>query len=497
MSTAVEEISEATLEEIIKAQTAGIYESTGVWSYDLSGLVSQVPVVTPFRDIVARETPKDGNPFAVWRSIMNVNSAQPDPSMGIDMAANEVQISEQDFQAKYMPTGYAGLVTQDAYDFGKGYADPYAVSTFQTLNQCLIGDDRKQLGAQSFPLAAAATPTLTQHATGGTIGAVQVYVGVAARTGSGYFYGSGNSQGSSNNTTFGSGSTNSITATVTAIRGAFCYDWFVSSNGTTWFYYTSTSVNAVTVTSVITQNQAVPTSTLPDISTNWKGVLGAVPTYLSTGDNGSGNGKDYDGFVATLTGDYTPNGQWAQSGTATPNPSVWKSLDGAALTLSGGSIAEIETYLFLALWNQVKCSPTALMMHANQAQEIANLVLGTNSATTFLNTDSSGRINVTAGGRVGKIINTPAGGKEVPIEVHVSLPPGTIMARTDRVPFPQAQITNVIAQRCLRDTVQFEYAVARIPGVVGGGPRKEYEIRSNSAFVNRAPVAMGMIQNIA
>lgn len=496
MSTAVEEMSDATLQQFRKSQTAGIYESTGVWSYDLSDLVSLVPVVTPFRDIVARETPKDGNPFAVWRSIMNVNSAQPDPSMGIDMAANEVQISEQDFQAKYMPTGYSGNVTQDSFDFAKGYSDVYAVETFQVLNQCLIGDDRKELCAQSFPLAAAAAPTLTQHGTGGTIGTVQVFVGVAARTGSGYYYGSGNSQGNSNNTTFGSGSTNSITAAVAAIRGAVSYDWFVSSNGTTWWYYTSTSVNTVTITSAITSNQPIPTSTLPSISTNWKGVLGAFPTYLATGDNGSGNPKDYDGFLATLSGDYSSNGQWAQPGTQTANPSVYKSLDGAALTLSGGSIAEIENNLFLPLWNSVQCSPTAIMLNAAQAQEIASLVLGSGSATTFLNTDSSGRINVTAGGRVGKIINTPAGGKEVPIEVHVSLPPGTIVARTDRVPFPQAKITNVLAQRCLRDTVQFEYAAARIPGVVGGGPRKEFEIRSNSSFVNRAPVAMGVLSNV-
>jgi hypothetical protein len=89
----------------------------------------------------------------------------------------------------------AGLVTQDAFDLAKGYADPYAVATFNVLNQVLIGDDRKLLGGQAFALAAATAPTITQHATGGTIGAVTPYVGVAGRTGSGYYYGSGNSQG--------------------------------------------------------------------------------------------------------------------------------------------------------------------------------------------------------------------------------------------------------------------------------------------------------------
>ena len=497
MSAPAAQITEETLAAISKAQTSGILESSGFYSYDLSELVSLIPVVTPFRDLVSRKKSTDGNPYAVWRAIMNLNSSQPDPSMGFDFAANEVQYLEQDFQARYKPTGYAGLVTQDAFDLATGYADPYAISTFQTLNQVLIGDDRKQMGAQSFALAPPAAPVVTQHATGGSIGAVSLYIGVAARTGSGYYYGSGNSQGTSSVvSTFGSGATNSVTVTATAVRGAVCYDWFYSANGTTWFYYTTTTTNAVTVTSTIGSNNALPT-TLPDLSTSWKGTANAVPTISTAADNGSANANDYDGFLATLAGDYNGQGQWVQSGTGTANPSVWNSLNGAGLTLTGGTITEIEQFLFLTLWNSVKCSPTAVMMNAVQAQEVANLILGQNSATTFLNTDASGRISVVAGGRVGEIVNAPAGGVTVPIEVHVSLPPGTIVARTDRVPFPQANISSVLEQRCLRDTAQFDYGVSRVANTAGGGPRKEFEIRSVSSFINRAPVAMAALSNVA
>jgi hypothetical protein len=492
----MQDVTEETLEAITKAQTSGILESTGIYSYDLASLVTLIPVVTPFRDHVSRKQSPDGNPFAVWRAIMNLTNSQPDPSMGFDFAANEAVFSEQDFQAKYKPTGLAGLVTQDAFDLAKGYADPYAVATFNVLNQVLIGDDRKLMGAQSFPLAAASAPTLTQHTTGGSIGALTAYVGVAARTGSGYYYGSGNSQGASANTVIASGTTNSVTATTPAVRGAVCYDWFYSANGTTWFYSTTTTTNTVTLTNTISSNNALP-ATLPDLSTSWKGTANAVPTYLGSGDNGSANANDYDGFLASLSGDYSSVGQWVQPGTATTNPSVFNSLNGAALTLAGGSIAEIENLLFLPLWNQVKCSPTAIMMNAAQAQEIANLVLASNSATTFLNTDASGRISVTAGGRVGEIVNAPAGGVTVPIEVHVSLPPGTIIARSDRVPFPQANIASVLEYRALRDMAQFDYGISRIANAAGGGPRKEFEIRSVGAFVNRAPVAAGVLSNVA
>lgn len=499
MSTAAQEISEETLGALRKAQTAGIYESTGFYSYDLSGLVSLVPVVTPFRDHVARVQSPDGNPFAVWRAVMDVTKSQPDLSMGFDFAANEVQISEQDFQSRYKPTGLAGFVTQDSFDLARGYADPYEVETFQVLNQVLIGDDRKLLCAQSFALAAAAAPVLTQHATGGTLSNTTYYVGVAGRTGSGYYFGSGNSQGNSNSTTFASGSTNSITATVTAQRGAVAYDWFLATASTgPWNYYTTTTTNTATITTPITSANALPT-TLPDLqNTFWQGSnASATPTYNASADNGSANAKDYDGFLSSLSGDYNASGQWVQPGTGTANPAIFNSLDGAALTLSGGSVAEVENKLFLPIWNQVKCSPTCLMMNAAQAQEIANLVLGSGSATTFLNTDSQGRISVTAGGRVGEIVNAPAGGVTVPIEVHVSLPPGTIIARTDRVPFPQANISSVLECRTLRDTSQFDYGVSRVAGTQGGGPRREFEIRSVSAFINRAPVAAGVLSNIS
>jgi hypothetical protein len=498
LSTALDNVTEETLSAITKAQTTGILENTGIYSYDLSGLVSLIPVVTPFRDIVSRTASPDGNPYAVWRAIMDLTNAQPDPSMGFDYAANEVNFLEQDFQARYKPTGFAGLVTQDAYDLAKGYADPYAVATFQVLNQILIADDRKLLGGQSFPLARPAAPTLTQSATGGTIGSVTVHVGVAARTGSGYYYGSGNSRGNSASTTFAAGAANSVTAIVPFVRGALAYDWFYSADGTTWHYYTTTTTNTVKITKTITASQALPSSqTVPDMSSSWKGNANAVPTYNSAADNGSANPRDYDGFIASLTGDYNGAGQWVQPGTATPNPSIWNSLDGAALTLAGGSITEIENLLFLPLWQQVKTSPTAIMVNAVQAQQIANLVLGSSSATTFLNTDASGRISVTAGGRVGEIVNTPAGGVTVPIEVHTSLPPGTIMARTDRVPFPQANISSVLEYRSLRDTAQFDYGISRVANTAGGGPRKEFEIRSVGAFVNRAPVAMATLSNVA
>jgi hypothetical protein len=486
--------TEATLSALQKAQSTGIVTATGAWEYDLTGVVSLIPVVTPFRNKVPREAnTQHGSPFAIWRAFVDVTRSQARPTPGNDYAANEVLFYEQDFQAKYRPVALAGLVTQDALDYGKGLFDAYAKATMGTLNQTLIGEEKILIGGQSFALVQAPVPTLTASTSAGSIATGTVYVGVAARTSSGYYYG-GNSRGNSASVAV-TGPTASVIASIPATKGAAAYDWFYSANGTTWFYVRTTTVATTVITATTAANGVPSVVANPDIAS-------AVPTYNAAADNGSapldgsGNPSEFDGLIASITGDYNAAGQFVTSGTATANPAVFVDGGGTALTLSGGSITQIEN-LFQQVWNTVKCSPTALMMNAVQAQEVANLILGSTSATTFLTTDAANRLSTTAGGRVGQIINTPAGGIEVPIEVHPYLPPGTIIARTDEVPFAESEITSVFAVRTLRDYTQFEYGISRNAGSVGGGPRKEFEIRSIEAFINRAPVAQAILVNIA
>ena len=489
MTSTIDQQTEDTLALIAKAQTTGITSSTGVQSYDLAGIVSLIPVVHPLRDVLPRVASNEGNKIAIWRAFLNLTSSQPSPLPGLDYAGNEVLVQEQDFQSPYANIAYAGFVTQDALDLAKGLTDPYADQTLQTLNNYLIGEDRVLMGAQNYALAQPGTITKSTATTGGSIAAsTTVYIGVAARTGYGYYYG-GNSQGTSTSQATGSGtSTNTVTGTIAAVKGATAYDWFQSANGTTWYYYTTTTTGTVTMTSVISANNALPSSTVcPDLYTT-------VPTYNGSADNGSAVSTAPNGLIASLTGDYSSAGVWSTPGTQTSNPAVFLDGGGSALTLSGGSIAQVES-LFAGVWNQVKTSPTAIMVNAIDAQNIANLILGSTSATTFLNTDASGRVSAVAGGRVGEVVNTPAGGVTVPIEVHTSLPPGTIIARTDRVPFPSSNISSTIQVRTLRDTSQFDYGINRTSGS-GGGPRKEFEIKSIEALVNYAPVAMASITNV-
>jgi hypothetical protein len=488
MSHALEQTIEETLAEIKKAQTTGFLETTGAYSYDLTGVTHLIPVVTPFREKVSRVKPKNGTPFAIWRAFMDLTRSQPRATPGFDFAANEVLFKEQDFQAKYQPVGLAGLVTQDAYDLAQGLMDPYADTTMQVLSQTLIAEEKLLIGAQSFALAQPGTVTATPSTTGGTVAAsTTIKVSVAARTASGYYYG-GNSQGRA------SGSVTTTGATL---------DRLLDRRG---------------------EGRRRLRLVL---------LLGQRRDELVLHHHHGGVGDDHPD-------DRRQPGRPVHAGAAGRQPDRADAERGGGQRLGAGQRVRRPARVADRRLQQLR--PVRHLRHQQRqrrcldrrrrrgavavrrvghadrdrvraavgvgevladrghaqrrrAQTIANLVLGGSAATTFLNTDASGRINTTAGGRVGQIVNTPAGGVTVPLEVNPYLPPGTIVFRTDHVPFPNAEVGNTLEVRTLRDMTQFEYATNRVAATAGGGPRKEFEIRSVEAFVNRAPVAMGVLTN--
>ena len=149
------------------------------------------------------------------------------------------------------------------------------------------------------------------------------------------------------------------------------------------------------------------------------------------------------------------------------------------------------------IWANVQLSPTAYMINSLQADEISRAILTSGSATTFLPpTDADARTNLAGGGYIGRYINRAAGGVPVMLEVHPRVAPGTIIARTDRVPFPGSNIGTVYEVRCQYDTMRFDYARTWSPGVLGGGPRFDFEVRSNETLINRAPVAQAIVANV-
>ncbi|MEM0142431.1 MAG: hypothetical protein QXL94_00555 [Candidatus Parvarchaeum sp.] len=353
---------------------------------------------------------------------------------------------------------------------------------------------------QNWPVKPPATPTLAPSTTGGTIPATTaVYVAVAYRSGSNFMWGGSTAASPTGTATTGSGSTNSVVATSPATPGAVAWDWYVGSSSSTLYYYTTTTVGNVTITAIPTAAATPPiidslSSLLPGVGVNpasqtpGNGLAPNTDTSYST--------NYYNGVIASSLGDYGPNGP-VQPGTGTPSNAVFIDYGGQTLSSDGASIPLFDQ-INQNLWRNVRLSPTAYMMSGETAQAVTSLLTQASGATMFLPpTDADARTNLAGGGYIGSYINATAGGARVSLEVHPHLPTGTIIARTDRVPFPGSNIGSTFQVRCQYDTMRFDYATNYNPEVVGGGPRFEFEIRSLETLVNTAPSAQAVAVNIA
>lgn len=492
-------VSEETF-DMIKAATSGITTATDLAGIDLQPLVSLVPVDTPFFNSTPRVSASEGALFAYWQALLNINNQQSDVGVPSDQAAALVQIQNQYIFSPFVPLGLGGTVTQDAIAQAKGYADALAVATLETIKQVLIGMDIHQINAQSFALPAIGTISLTTSTTGGSIPTTTtLFIKVAARSGVNYYRGGSGVASAEASLVDGAGSTNSFTATVPAVKGAVAYDWYVSSTTGTEKYYTTTTVNTVVITSIPGTTQNVPS--LPGIFNAGLAGPASVPaadtsfqTYWQNGLLASilgdfASSLDALGVSGTVTNLVTP-------GAGTSQNAYYKSLDGGKLHVQGAALLELDA-LNQAIYDTYQLSPTRFLLASQQINDIANAVLNNPQAVTWLvPTDSDGRARVVAGGAVALYLNKTVNGKPITLELQPHMAPGTIVAVVDEVPFPGANIDQVLSVETQYDFWRFDYGANRAAGA-GGGPRYDFEVRSRQAFRNKAAPVMGVIQNIA
>jgi hypothetical protein len=491
------EVTAETLEMIKKAASEGILVGTGIQGVDLSGLVSLIPVNVPARNNTSafpRTIAGEGSQTAVWRTLLNINSQQSDAAVGFDYAGSLTKFEEQNCFAPYKPLAKAGRVTLDAVAVARNYADALAVAELQTLNQLFIDQDLHIINSQNWPVAVPNVPTFKNGAAesaNATVEAAEYEISVAARSGANYFIG-GSTQGSVAKVTTGEAK-KSIVATTAAVKGAVAYDWFIGKKGGTLYYYTTTTVAQATFTSIPTKAEALPllpllSATAPEA--NLTLLIARTPKDTSFSP------KWYNGVIANTLGDYSETGPVAPGSGEKSSGASYVDYGRAKITATGSSI-DVLDQINAELWASVQLSPTAYMCNSLQAAEISEKLLETNAALTLLPpTDQDARTNLAGGGYIGRYINKAAGGVPVMIEVHPHMAPGTIVARTDRVPFPGSNIGSVFEVRCQYDTMRFDYAANYNPEVEGGGPRYDFEVRSMETLVNRAPVAQAVVSNI-
>jgi hypothetical protein len=488
--TELNQLTEATIDDIVKSvnnTSAGYNVGLNITGINLEGPArSLFPVLAPFRNDTARVQAPVGAKAAQWKAITGINVTNQSIYTGWGSAGGQVSTSEQDYAAYYQPIALGDTVTWDAEDLARGYDQLRAGSGVRLLYALMIKEDQGLLGASNVPLNTPAAPALAAASTGGSIPASTVLtVSVAARTLVNYFDGGGTVYGASANITVANGTaTNSVTAMLPGgVRGAVAFDWLV--NG---FYYTTTVLPILTITSV-------PNADLPPASLPWLG--GAAASAASRAADSSANANSFNGLMTSLYADYnTAAPGQIQAGQGIPSGAYFANLNGATLTGSNGGCIELDNAL-QNMWDYHRIGPTAMLCSSQQGRDITRKVIASGGAyTLFQPGNVEERRAVVGGTYLETYLNPALNGQPIEVRVMPHIPPGTVTFISERLPFPDTEITNVFEVETQREYSQIEYAMSRGSGPTGG-PRYDFEVRAIETFKNYYPAGCAVVSGIA
>jgi len=499
-----------TLELLKKAQTAALGDdlarffvqpgsaTTGLQMYDLQvPSLKLYPVLTPFRNLIPRVDDGFGTQ-ANWKAVTGINTSNQRAGVGEGNRGAVIQQTTAEYLAAYRGYGLENYVTFEGDFAGKGFEDLKALAVLQLLQALMIQEERLDLGGNtSVALGTTPTPTLVA----GTAGSMatqaaasvicvalgpQAYLDVAGHNdgvmgqvfdpttatvpgqivktnadGSTDTFGGGAAQKSANATVSVTGPNGSIAATVTAVRGAWGYAWFVGATAGTERLAAITSINSAVLTTYPGSGQLASTLPASDQSTS---------------------ALDYDGFFA----------QAAKSGSNAYFNTLATGVagTGTALTADGaGGISDFET-AFATFYNRYRLSPTHIFVSSQECINITKKIIANSGAPLLRFTMDPKNIadgNISAGVVVGdylnKVMNT-----RVKIQVHPLIPPGTVMFFSDSIPYPLANTAHLFRKRLRKDYYQLEWPVK--------SRKYEYGVYADGVLQHFAPFSMGLITNI-
>ena len=99
------------------------------------------------------------------------------------------------------------------------------------------------------------------------------------------------------------------------------------------------------------------------------------------------------------------------------------------------------------------------------------------------------KANIVGGYRVATYVNKYYNGQQIELEVHPWMPASMVIALSETIPYPNANIPAAFEIENGYDYMQLEYAVTT--------PKYEFEIRFYGAVKSYFPAACGVIMNLA
>ena len=473
METTMESLQK-TVEGVKDAQQLekAITTNLGIQGYSLEAPSKQlVPFASPLRNIIPRKLSKTGTSVH-WKAITDiVNAGKATTIEG--SRGNGMSYTLVDKLAAFKVVGLQDNVTLEAEAAGRNFQDVKATATTNLLLKVMTEEEKIILGGNTTSLGSIATPTASAVTdTSSTISAGTYSVKVAALTlvaanrvvtnqqianMTGLAVAATNSSGTAISgaydgvTAASTGASvtvaagENITASVTPLKGALAYAWFVGASGSETLQIVTTN-SAVVLTALVTGGSAAPTA------------------------DGSGDPLAFDGIIPQIL-----NGG-----------GLFYDMANSQLTAAAGGIAELDE-INSRLFNQYKNGPTRYLVSEQLAKDITSAIVKNNGAPTLF-VNNGEKNDITGNYMVKRYVNKSYGGENVIIDVHPWLPNGTMVVMCDRVPYPNANIPSVLEMECGYDYRQLEYAMT--------SPKYEFEVRTYEALKHYFPACQAIITNV-
>ena len=463
-----------TVEGVKDAQQLekAITTSTNLVGYNLEIPARQlVPFASPLRNIIPRKLSKTGTSVH-WKAITDIVNAGKATTLE-GTRGNGMSYTVADKLAAFKVVGLQDSVTLEAEAAGRNFQDVKATATTNLLLKVMTEEEKIILGGNTTSLGSIATPTASAVTdTSSTISAGTYSVKVAALTlvaanrvvtnnqvanMTGLAVAATDSSGNavsgaydgvtaaSTGASVTVASGENITASVTPLKGALAYAWFVGASGSETLQIVTTN-SAVVLTALVTGGSAAPTA------------------------DGSGDPLAFDGIIPQIL-----NGG-----------GLFYDMANSQLTAAAGGIAELDE-INSRLFNQYKNGPTRYLVSEQLAKDITSAIVKNNGAPTLF-VNNGEKNDITGNYMVKRYVNKSYGGENVIIDVHPWLPNGTMVVMCDRVPYPNANIPSVLEMECGYDYRQLEYAMT--------SPKYEFEVRTYEALKHYFPACQAIITNV-
>ena len=470
---------------LAKATTQGWSIATGTVGLLLEAPAANLfPVLSPIRNWMSRHGAPNGATAVQWRAITAINASGLKAGVPDGLRNQVVTTSERDRQQAFKSFGLDDFVTYDAQDTAQGFMDLRAEATANLLAAVMVEEEKLILGGNVTKIGAPASLSFadTEPDTAGSLTPSNTYYyGVSALTLYGFLNAASGRNtvtsadsldetdtvtGSHQCTASGAGSTATLISWP-AVRGAVAYNIFACKTNST--------------------KRFVATVTVPRF------VMSEDPPLTGNTVNSSDETADalsFDGLIPQIQAN--AGSQYHDPTSLYNGGGYFIDLKGAPLSAdSANGVNEMDAML-KNLWDTARIGPTRIYVNSQEAESLGKLIttggsgIGTVRWNQTLNPDGG----VTGGLVADSYRNKYTAPRIIPIEIHPYLAPGSILALSERLPFPRTNVPTPFQLEVLREYTSYDWANVQRKwefGVYGRECLKVYFPAGCGAMVGIAP----------